>query len=784
MGPGQGAGVMSESASRGGATLPAELTSFVGRRPEIGRVKELLGTSRLVTLTGVGGVGKTRLALRVARDVRRVFADGVYLIELAALKDPALLPHSVVDALGIAEQSTRPPMTVLVDHLRHRHVLLVLDNCEHLLEASAELTDALLRAAPQVRVLATSRQALMVAGEQLAPVSTLPVPDPDVPLAAGLATQYPGLALFAERAAAVVPDFKVTHENQDAVIRLCHRLEGIPLAIELAAVRLRVLPVTELADRLDDRFRLLTQGSRTAPERHQTLQATIDYSYQLCSSRERLLWARASVFAGGFTLDAAEAACVDDELPHEAILDTVAALAEKSILTQEENAGGGRFRMLETLREYGQARLDESGGADAARRRHRDWCLHLVECACAEWFSPAQERWALRLRGEHANLRTALEYCVTEPGQARIALRMAGLPWFLWMALGFMTEGRLWLDRALQLETEPSRDRAWALGTAAHVAVLQGDEDAEIYLEQCLALGHDLHDDEVIAYATHLHGLMSFLKAELKAGAKLFEEALQQYRKLPGLPEDYLTGMLIQAGVAYLLLDDLDRATELLQEMHERCTRAQDSWLLSYAVWGVGFAKLVRGELDEAETDLREALRIKRFFHDTLGLAFALDVLAWTQIAKGEAESGATILGGASEVWQTVGAQLFGSADLIDRRERFEKIARDALGDSAFDVAFARGADQSLQDLLATVLDERPVKPDAARDRRGPSTLTPRESEVADLIADGLANKEIAAALVISLRTAEAHVEHILSKLGFTSRTQVAAWVTEQRAAS
>lgn len=776
---------MSESASRGGATLPAELTSFVGRRPEIGRVKELLGTSRLVTLTGVGGVGKTRLALRVARDVRRVFADGVYLIELAALKDPALLPHSVVDALGIAEQSTRPPMTVLVDHLRHRHVLLVLDNCEHLLEASAELTDALLRAAPQVRVLATSRQALMVAGEQLAPVSTLPVPDPDVPLAAGLATQYPGLALFAERAAAVVPDFKVTHENQDAVIRLCHRLEGIPLAIELAAVRLRVLPVTELADRLDDRFQVLTQSSRDAPERHQTLLATIDYSHSLCAPEEQTLWARASVFTGGFALEALEAVCADDVLPRASMLDTVSSLAEKSIFGREEHDGQIRFRMLETIREYGADRLLDSGEEPELRRRHREWYLHLVEQASAEWFGPQQESWATRLQLEHANLRSALESFLGEADQARSALRMAGLPWYLWLACGFMTEGRLWLDRALALDPEPGRDRAWALGTAGHIAVLQGDEaGGTAYLEESLRLGEELDDVDVRAYATQLLGLRGFLSVDLQGAVALFEHAVELYRGA-SVPDDYYVGMLVQFATALLLMDEVDRAHDMLVEMHDRCQEAGESWLLSYAIWGLAFVKLIRGQVGEAEAGLREALRIKRRFHDTLGLAFSLDVLAWTKIAKGQAEHGARLLGGGSRLWQTVGAQLFGSKDLMVRREQFEDLARAAIGDSAFDASFAQGGELPLEELLDDALEERQAPP-AGRERRAQAStgLTRRELEVADLVADGLSNKEIAASLVISLRTAEAHVEHILSKLGFSSRSQVAAWVTEQRAAT
>ena len=448
------------SQRRAANNLPADLTSFVARRPEAAQIRQLLSTSRLVTLVGVGGVGKTRLAVHVARDVQRAFPDGVFLVELAALTDPALLPHTVIDALAIPEQSSRAPMNILADYLRHRQTLLVFDNCEHLLESAAEITAALLRSTPGLRILATSRQALRVPGEHIMPVPTLPVPAPDVPFVPGFATQYAALALFAERAAAVVPGFAITAENEAAVLRLCQRLEGIPLAIELAAVRLRVLAVADLATRLDRRFQLLTEGSRTAPERHQTLRAAIDWSFDLCTPAEQLLWARASVFAASFDLEAVEAICADGRLLPEAIIDTVAGLTDKSIFIREEHAGRVRFRMLETIREYGQARLRESGTEPALKQRHRNWYVRLVEEASAEWFGPRQEGWSTRLLLEHANLRIALEFCLAQPDQVRIGLHLAGIPWFLWVACGFLTEGRYWLDRALSLDNDPSPERA------------------------------------------------------------------------------------------------------------------------------------------------------------------------------------------------------------------------------------------------------------------------------------------------------------------------------------
>jgi predicted ATPase/DNA-binding CsgD family transcriptional regulator len=775
---------MAANSAKRAEALTAELTTFVGRRREVTEVKQLLETSRLATLTGLGGVGKTRLALRVARDARRAFADGVYIAELAALSDPALLAHHIIDALEITDHTTRPPAQVLTDHLRDRQTLLVLDNCEHLLEAIADLVDTLLRAAPGLRILATSRQSLSADGEYVYPVSTLPVPDPDLPLSPGLSREFPSLALFADRAAAVVPGFQITPENQADVVRLCHRLEGIPLAIELAAVRLRVLSVADLADRLDDRFRLLTRGSRNAPERHQTLEATIDYSYSLCSTVEQALWARVSVFSSGFGLDAAEAICADNRLPRAEVLDTVSALTEKSIFIREEHDGVLRFSMLETIREYGHARLQLAGELGTMRKRHRDWYRDLIERVCTEWFGPRQGIWAQTLQREHANLRTALDYCLSEPGEIAVGLRMAGRPWFLWLACGFMTEGQFWLQRALQLSSEPTRERAFALATAAQVAALRGDEAAAAgYLDECLQLGHDLGEREVVAYATHLKGLRGFLSADLRGAIHHYHEGLALYAD-SGLPQDYPDGLRIQLALTHVLLDEVEEAWLIYQDVFERCERAGETWLRSYAVNGRGFIELTRGQLDQAEGDLRAALKIKRLFQDTLGVAFVLDVLGWASIAKGRTELGLVLVGAASHVWDTFGAQLFGSEQMMARRRHFTDMARSTLGEKASEAALARGAAMTLDDVLDEALGENAKQPPPRWTRvpGGSSNLTRRESEIAELVAKGLSNREIAAALVISMRTAEAHVEHILSKLGFTSRAQIATWVTEHRA--
>ena len=763
---------MASSPAKLPTTMPAELTSFVGRRQDIGAIRQLASTTRLVTLTGMGGVGKTRLALRVASEVRRAFRDGVCLVELASLKDPALLPHTVIDALAVREQTARMPMNVLCDYLRTRRMLLVLDNCEHLVDAVADLADRVLRAAHEVTILATSRQALRIAGEYLYPVSPLPVPNPDADIKPGTATQYPSVMLLAERSAAVVPDFALTPDNEAAVIRLCHRLEGIPLAIELAAVRLRVLTVDDLVSRLDDRFELLREGNRNAPERHKTLQALIDWSHSLCTPAEQTLWARASVFAGGFTAEALEAVCTDEVLPKHAILDTVCGLLDKSIFIREEQGNRVRFRMLETIRTHGQARLATSGDQIALGRKHRDWYLQLIETAGDEWPGPNQLDWAARLQLEHANLRHALEYCVSQPGEARVGLAMAAVYWF-WVGMGHLTEGRLWLDRALALDKEPSHERAWALATAGYIAICQGDDEAARALaEEARNLAVQLDDTAALAYANHVLGTRLYVGRDPASAIPLLSRALEQYAGTD-VTAQYPDSLRMELASAYIFLGEADKAATLVDYVFERCEANGDRWQLAYALWARGYLALINGQLDRAETDLSEALTIKRIFHDTLGLALALEVLAWTTVARGNAERAAILFGGTDKLWEELGTPL-----LMTQRGEYERTARNEIGDAEFDAAFERGGALTLEDTLALALRER-TQQTPGTPSPTPS-LTRRQREVAEMVAAGMSNKEIAAKLVISLRTAEGHVESILTKLGLKTRTQIASWVHQQ----
>src|SRR5512144_144302 len=434
------------------SNLPAELSSFVGRRHELASLRTGLVTYRLVTLLGPGGIGKTRLAFRAAADHERSLADGAWVAELAPVQVPELVPEAVVGALGIRSAERGSPTERLVAHLRDRQLLLVLDNCEHVQQAAAALVAELLDSCPGVRVLVTSRHALALPGELVLTVPPLPMPAPgQVAGSPEALMHYDAVRLFVDRATACWSSFRVSEVNQEALAELVRRLDGMPLAIELASVRVRSLTVEQILERLSDRFALLTRGSRAAPRRQQTLQALLDWSHDQLEPRERLVWARASVFRGGFDLAALEAVACDEDLPGGVLADVVDGLVAKSVLVREQVDIGGsaRFHMLESLREYGDARLAETGGAAPYAERHRRWYAGLAVTAAGALFGPAQVDWFARLRADHDNLGGALERLARDPADAVEGLRMASALQHHWVMVGRFGEGRAWAERLL-----------------------------------------------------------------------------------------------------------------------------------------------------------------------------------------------------------------------------------------------------------------------------------------------------------------------------------------------
>ncbi|MCE7002200.1 LuxR C-terminal-related transcriptional regulator [Kibdelosporangium philippinense] len=767
--------------------LPAESTSFVDRRREIFKARQVLSTARLVTLTGVGGVGKTRLALRVAAGLRRAFADGVWLVDLAALQDRTLLEQTVVDTVGLSDCSGQPPLRVLVSHLRDRQLLLVLDNCEHLVAGCAGLARELLPAAPGLRILATSRHALSTPGEHILALPPLPLPDPDeVRPQAGKPLCNEAVRLFVERAALVRPGFAVTADTYVPIARICRRLDGLPLAIELAAARLRVLSPEQILRRLDDRFRLLRGGSGVVLLRHQTLRAVVDWSYELCSPAEQMLWARASVFAGGFDLDAAEEVCAGDSIDRDRVIDLVAGLVDKSILIREgqEHGPWARYRLLDTLRHYGRDVLRAAGTEMSLRQRHRDYYLSLAERSVAEWFGPTQVEVAVRTRREHTNLRVALKFCLGTPGESQAGLRLAAILYFYWVSCGSVAEGRHWLDRMLALDTEASWARGTALWSNAHLALLQGNiPAATAMVRECRDLARLTGDTSVLAYAIFVQGIAAWHSGDLPQAQALMEDALARFDALGELNSTVLLARTLLAGTA-ISQGDIDRAITLTRqacaigELHgEQSTRAHALYFLAQAEWH-------RDELARASAHAKESLLVMRVFNDTLGTAVLVELLAWIAETTGECERAAVLLGVAHQIWLLVGGKpRFSSAHWISRHETCEQRTRHVLGERAFQAAFSRGAGFDLDQAVTYALGEKPEDAAPAGTGTGAASipLTRREQQVAELVAKGLSNKAIAAQLMIAQRTAEAHVEHILTKLGFTNRTKLAAWVARQR---
>jgi len=778
-------------------SFPAELTSFVGRGRELREVRRLLADTRLVTLTGVGGAGKTRLALRVAAQARRAFPDGVWFVDLTELPDPGLLACEVEDpevlaylvaaALGLRDQDGTPPVRQLTGHLAGRQAMLVLDNCEHLLPACAVLVDRLLRDCPGLRVVATSREPLAVAGEAHFPVPPLPSPRPADRLGPADLQRFESVLLFTARARAVSPGFGLTAGNHAAVAEICHRLDGLPLAIELAAARVRVLAPQQILDRLADRFALLRFGGRDMPARQQTLRGCVDWSFELCTKPERLLWARLTVFVGGFELDAVEDVGADERLPAADLLDVLAGLVDKSILVRDDarNGDGARYRMLETIRDYGQEQLREVGEEATLRRRHRDWCRRLAERATADWIGARQAYWMARLTREHPNLRAAFEFCLTEPGEADAALDLAvALPSSYWARRGMYGEARRWLDRALAQGGATSARRARALLIDSHLAITQGDRAAGLrLLDQGETLARRTASTVELAYAAFVRGLDMLFGGDFPAADTAFERMGAVLSAVPepgpGLVLDMRLLQLTAVGVAAALVGDHDRAgacardnLAITEPRGERYYRSQAYWVRAVSAWR-------RGDVEGTFTALVAGLRLKQAAGsiDPYGTAGCVDALAWVAAARRQYERAATLLGAAEARRTEMGSSVATLGPVLGDHEACERETRARLGDAAFAAAVARGRALPLDDAVAYALDE---KRRTVREAGRPTPLTRREREVAALLAQGLSNKEIAAKLVISPRTAESHVEHILAKLGVANRAQVAAWQAAQ----
>ncbi|WP_030611277.1 ATP-binding protein [Streptomyces sclerotialus] len=775
--------------------LPLEVTGFIGRDQELRDIGELFGRGRLVSLVGPGGVGKTRLALRAARAALPDFPDRACFVELSSLRDPVLLPHTVAAALGLSEQGERDPVGLLVGYLAAKRLLLVLDTCEHLLDACAMLVDLLLRMAPGVTVLVTSRQPLDVPGEFVYPITPLP-------------TDHEAVQLFAERAAAVVPGFAVTDANRADVTSVCRRLDGMPLAIELAVVRLRVLPLGELAARLEHRFQALTGGRRGAVPRHRTLRDAIDWSHDLCTPEERVLWRRLSVFAGDFDAEAAEIVCGGGELPAEDVLEQLIGLVDKSVVLRVES-DRACYRLLDTLREYGAERLAASGEEDVYRRAHFDCFAAFAARVDRSFHSDRQAEQLTALTHRLQDFRVALEYGTGTdvPELALRGLDLAARLWTHWITSGRLREGARWLANGLAKVVHDCPERVEALHRLAWILTVLGQHaEAEPHVLESLAMAERIGDRRGAVYATEFRGCLLMLYGRLEEAHRDFDTARRGFRELGDTDGLAITCFIQTFASAHV--GEVDHAWEVSGEGLRALESAPgECWSRSYCLLYRQLALWMSHDAsraDERDRLGREALALKLKVDDRLGAAVALELLAWSAARSGRFERAAWLLGAADTVWVRIGgARLFNAPPLLAEHDTAATTTRTALGSAGYEDHHARGAAldlaesgaHAIQDtdmlpgpaagaaLEASTAGDAPESPDApaaavprTRDRTGaarPGGLTNRERQVAALVAEGLTNREIAERLVVSKRTADAHVEHILNKLGLTSRTQI-----------
>jgi predicted ATPase/class 3 adenylate cyclase/DNA-binding CsgD family transcriptional regulator len=802
--------------------LPSQATGFVGRTTELAELRALVsGGSRLVTITGPGGIGKSRLALQVAADALDGTGDGVWLVELAPVTEPELVTRTAAAALRISEAPGRPMLGTLIDAVADRNLLLILDNAEQVLGAVAELADAVIRSCPRVGLLVTSREPLGIIGEHVFRVPGLAVPPAGLAAPDRLAA-FESVQLFAEHASMYRRGFVVDDTNAAPVAAICVRLDGIPLALELAAARLGSLSAAEINARLDQRFRLLTTGNRTARPRHQTLRALIDWSYDLLSLEERIVLERLSVFAGGWTLDAAEAVVHGGDVAEWQVLDLLAALVGKSLVQAEVSYGATRYRLLETVRHYAAERLARRAGSDPrdVRVAHRDYYLSLVETGATRLRGPEEVRWLDRIEAEFDNIRAALAFGIADPGEAGPGLRLAaGLKWFCLMR-GHSGEIIEVLGALLARPDvrEPTRDRARALAASCHLLNNFDPSPAILAMaEEAVAIGRGLGDDFVAGDAMCALCWYTFLSGDLPAALALIEEAVALARS-SGNPK-LLTAALGHRATFNGESGDLAAAAVDQQELLALAQAAGDNYVLALTLMNLGVDQITAGELRAGVTYLQESLRVadahgyqhmaavvtanlgfvrlmdedavgaRRPFISVLDRARATGEktlvhvavlgLALAASADGDPAVAATLYGAADHLYEQAG-QAYDALDLKLRAAGHARLL-DRLGPAAFEAACQCGRTLSEADAVALALSAAQPAPEPAPAVTAPAAgpLSARERQIMALLAGGASNAKIAATLFVTPNTVRTHLDRIRDKTGARNRAELTRYAMQ-----
>ncbi len=742
--------------SRRSGNLPAEASSFVGRRRALAELRVKLSSARLVSVVGPGGVGKTRLAVRIAADLARGFRDGAWLVELADVRDAALVANSVMAALDLRDQAGGEPRRLVLSYLRDRQLLLVVDNCEHVVAAAAGLLHDVVTAAPEVRVIATSREPLSVPGEHVLPLAPL--------------EHSEAIVLFSERAAAASGAFQLTDANREDVLELCRRLDGLPLAIELAAVRTRVLTPAQILDRLNDRFGLLTGRGRAAFPRHQTLRTAIEWSHDLLSRDEQRLLRRLSVFAGRFSLEDVDGICAFDAGAGADALDLLSSLVDRSLVMKEDVHGLAWYRLHETMREYARLKLREAGEEDVLEER----CAGYYTSLCRRSADGARRRllaWLQSIEVEIDNVRAVLRRCLVDGDTSRGVELATSLGWY-WITRA-TTEGARWLDELLRSGEFSPLALAWAWGIRGFLGVLQSDPTAaRPALERAAAAAREVGRPPLLSQSLSLGSIAAHMAGDHASAARLLDEAEAVTAHLDDLPA--LLSLLQARSLDGFFRGDLDAVRSASTEGARLSRRANDLYTLQIWLMNLGLTALMAGELDQSEPMLEESLQIACRIDDQRLQSTLIGALG-CRVASSSPRLAARLLGASEQLRIEVGASPHPT--LAPLAARAVDATRSALGVSRSGAEFDSGRRLTRSAALALALGEpaRPAVEPSDGVVSGP--LARRELEVARLVADGLTNKRIAARLFISERTVENHVRSILNKMGFSSRTQLAVWM-------
>ena len=751
--------------------LPAETTSFVGRRQEIAELRRKLASGRLVSLLGPGGVGKTRLALRVGADLGSSIPGGAWLVELADIQDPALIANAVLASLDLRDQTSTEPRTLVLSHLRDTAMLLIVDNCEHLLPAAAQLISEMLRAAPGLRVLATSREPLAVAGEQVVPIPPLPLPGAHAPEPLAQLRLNESVILFSERAAAATGRFELTESNAAVVADLCRRLDGLPLAIELAAVRTRVLSVEQVLARLSDRFNLLAAGGRAALPRHQTLRTTIEWSHDLLTAPERALLRRLCGFAGRFLLEDVEGVCTSSEVPEGQALDLLSSLVDRSLVIKADEHGIACYHLHETMREFAALKLREAGEEAMLEER----CTEHYAVRCGEASEGARFHlleWLAWMEVEIDNIRAVLRRCIARRDALR-GLHLAAALGQYWMTRA-TSEGTRWLDELLALPGGDAAGNARAGFMRGFLAVLQSDPaTARPTLDRAAMAAREAGDLRRLTESLAMGAVAALMDGDTPASDRLLEAA----GAVPGSADDYLAQLSIlqTRAIAAILRGDVAAVTAAAAEGERRSRDVGDLYGLEMQLMNLGSAALVSAEFERTTSLFREGLGIAQRIDDRIAQMLFLVGLAYVAGGTGKARLAAHLLGAAETLRSETGSGII--ATLAPFAAMAEESARTSLGADGYSAAIAEGRRLSRDAAVTLALGTRVPGKTPSADVSAASPLGRREADVARLVADGLSNKQIGARLFISERTVESHVRNILNKLGFSTRAQIAAWV-------